>query len=254
MKKILNGLLSFAAAAVMMTFGCSVSAESEYKVYDYADLLSDSEEAQLEEKCARIADTYGHDIIVYTTNTLDGYSVESYSELTVTDLGAGINGSGAIYVVSMEDRDYDIYAFGQMQDEILTDYIRNDLASELASYLTDAEYYTAFANFADNCEAQIEDFNINGPHNQEKPFGITEFLICLAIAFVIALIIVLILKASMKTTRLNSVADDYIREGSFDLKLSRDIFLYSTVTRVKRESSSGSGGGSSSGGHSSGKF
>ena len=97
-----------------------------------------------------------------------------------------------------------------------------------------------------------------------KPFSTTELIarvealyrrvdfsknliICLIIGLVIGLIVVLVLKGQLKSVHQQHLAHDYVKEGSMNLTIQRDMFLYRNVTRTKRESSgsSGSGGGSS---------
>ncbi|MCI7768018.1 MAG: TPM domain-containing protein [Oscillospiraceae bacterium] len=246
LKKIFCAL--FCSAAVLAG-GVSVSAESEFKVYDYADILSDSEEAALEDKLWDIADTYGHDVIVYTTYSMDGEDAEDFNEQLRYELDAGINGSGIIYLVSMEYRDYDIYSFGEMYSSIFINSVRDDMAEELVPYLSSGDYYGAFDRYADMVRAEIENVSEYGP-NEESSFAIPIGIGC---GLIIGIITVLIMKHGMKTTRAEAMANKYIREGSFKLTNSRDIFLYSQVTRTKRPSDSGSSS-SSGGGHSSGKF
>ena len=59
-------------------------------------------------------------------------------------------------------------------------------------------------------------------------------LICLAIGFVIALIVCGILWSQLKSVRFKNSASDYVRRDSLVLTLSRDIFLYRNVTRTPR--------------------
>lgn len=130
-------VMLMSGVAVMLMSGVAVSAESEYKLYDEAGLLAEEDAREIETRLEEIAYTYSQDVIVYTTDDLEGYEVESYNERLASELDAGINGSGIIYLVAMNDRKYDIYAFGQMKDEIMIKSIRNDLASDLQPYLTD---------------------------------------------------------------------------------------------------------------------
>ena len=58
-------------------------------------------------------------------------------------------------------------------------------------------------------------------------------LVSLAIGLVVGLVTVLLMKRGMSTVRKQKRADNYTREGSFSLEESRDLFLYSTVTRVR---------------------
>lgn len=235
-------------SAAVLAGGVTVSAESEFKVYDNADILSDSEEAVLEEKLSGIADTYGHDVIVYTTDSIGSKEAWEYNEDLRYEINAGIDGSGIIYLVSMEYRDYDIYSFGNMYEEIMINSVRDDLAEELVSYLSDGDYYGAFDRYADKVKAEIINVRENGP-NEEPSYAIPIGIGC---GLIIGLITVLIMKSGMKTTRAEAMANNYVRQGSFRLTNSRDIFLYSQVTRTKRSSNNSSSGGG--GGHSSGKF
>ena len=163
MKKVSKIFCAISAAAVMLMSGVAVSAESEYKLYDEAGLLAEEDAREIETRLEEIAYTYSQDVIVYTTDDLEGYEVESYNERLASELDAGINGSGIIYLVAMNERKYDIYAFGQMKDEIMIKSIRNDLASDLQPYLTDGEYYTAFMGYADKVEEEIYNVYENGP-------------------------------------------------------------------------------------------
>ena len=164
MKKVSKIFCAISAAAVMLMSGVAVSAESEYKLYDEAGLLAEEDAREIETRLEEIAYTYSQDVIVYTTDDLEGYEVESYNERLASELDAGINGSGIIYLVAMNERKYDIYAFGQMKDEIMIKSIRNDLASDLQPYLTDGEYYTAFMGYADKVEEEIYNVYENGPN------------------------------------------------------------------------------------------
>ncbi len=55
------------------------------------------------------------------------------------------------------------------------------------------------------------------------------------IGVVIALVVCLIMKSRMKTAVPKITANDYIRKNSFNITRSRDIFIYSDVTKKKRQ-------------------
>ena len=62
---------------------------------------------------------------------------------------------------------------------------------------------------------------------------VSVVLISLAIGLVVGLVTVLLMWRGMSTVRKQKRADSYTRKDSFSLEESRDIFLYSTVTRVR---------------------
>lgn len=249
---------AFAASAAMLICGTNVYAQCPQKVYDYADLITDETEAQFEERLEDIADTYGHDIVIYTTDeSLGGHSPAIFSEKLAKELDLGINGSGALFLVSMDERDYDIGTFGTFGDEVLVGYMRDELAEDVVSNLSSGNYKSAFSQYITRCEDECRKVSEKGPNSQKKPMSIGEAAVCILIAFVISAIIMFTMKAQMKTTRSKASANDYVRKGSFSLKYARDIFLYSNIVRTKIESQSGSSSSYSSGsgsGHSGGKF
>ena len=58
--------------------------------------------------------------------------------------------------------------------------------------------------------------------------------ICFLIAFVIALITVLVMKGQLKSVRRQHFAGNYLQEGSLDVTFSQDLYLYRNVTRTPR--------------------
>ena len=175
MKKISKLFCALACSAAVLAGGMSVYAESEYKVYDEAGLLTDEEYDALENKLETISDTYGHDVIVYTTESMEGMEPASYTEYLREELDAGIDGSGIIYMISMEDRDYDVYSFGTMYNDIMIKNIIDDMTEDIQPYLTDGEYYTAFDKYADRVEYEINqvlEYGPNEPPSYAIPIGI----------------------------------------------------------------------------------
>ena len=71
--------------------------------------------------------------------------------------------------------------------------------------------------------------------------------ISLVAGIVLSLIVVGTMKSKLKTVRFQAAANNYVKAGSMNLTESRDIFLYNTMTKTKKEKndSSSSGGGSS---------
>ena len=94
----------------------------------------------------------------------------------------------------------------------------------------------------------------------EEPMSVgLRALIAAGVGLVIALIVFAVLMSQLKSVRVKREAQDYVREGSFHLTRSNDLFLYRTVDRRKIErdnddhgSHSTSDGGSAGGGG--GKF
>ena len=62
---------------------------------------------------------------------------------------------------------------------------------------------------------------------------LVKIVVSIAIGLAVALVILLLMKRSMSTVRKQKRADVYIEKDSFSLTEARDLFLYSTVTRVR---------------------
>ncbi len=78
--------------ALLLLLGCFSTvayAENSDRVVDNADLLTDAEEASLEEQYTQIAEKYQYDIAVVTTNTLNGKSAQDYADDYYYDNGYG---------------------------------------------------------------------------------------------------------------------------------------------------------------------
>lgn len=245
MKKLISVIAALFAA--VMLCGVSVCAQTGSYVMDNAELLDDYEFNDIEAKLADIHDTYGYKVMIHTDYDWYGSNIEYYAETLAYDYDID---NGMIYVITMGTREYDIYSKGQMYNEVMIGSIIRDLADDLQPYLTDGDYYAAFDQYAARCVKEIEHVNANGP-NVEPSYAVP---VGVGLGIIISLIVVLVLKHGMNTVRPEKMADNYIRMGSFQLTHARDVFLYSTVRRVKRESSSGSRGGGGGGGHASGSF
>ena len=72
------------------------------------------------------------------------------------------------------------------------------------------------------------------------------------IGFAIAMLIMSAIRKKLKTVEKQHGAKNYVRDGSMNVLAARDTYLYSTVTRTRREKSSSGGHTSSGGGHHSG--
>ena len=74
------------------------------------------------------------------------------------------------------------------------------------------------------------------------PFQIGKNLaISLVIGLAAGLIVALILKGQLKSVRKQDRAHVYVKQGSMQVNVSRDIFLYRTVTCTKKQKSESAG-------------
>lgn len=241
-------------------------------VVDNASLFSLSELTSLQEKAVEVSGSHQMEVVILTVNSLDGKTPQDYADdyYDENGYGYGDNKSGVLFLLAMDTRDWYISTCG---DAIyaLTDYGIEQIFSGMSGYLSSGDYYKAFDVYLDTLPAYFQAFengtpidgyagSYDGPgsyspgtaeetvHYQplKKPNHLKIVLISLGIGAVIALIVVLIMRSGMKTAKRQHSASNYLINGSFNLGIQRDIFLYSNVTRTRRESNNSSGGGGSS--------
>jgi len=113
--------------------------------------------------------------------------------------------------------------------------------SAAAYYEEELEYGDYYGDYYEDYGEQPSDYDYSAPEASdggEKSFTAQDILtaafISLLIGAVIALIICLIMKSFMKTANSKYTASDYIRKNSFNITRSRDIFIYSRITKKRR--------------------
>jgi uncharacterized protein len=217
-------------------------AEDNLLVWDEAELLNETEVAQLNSKLESISKKYKAEIRVVTLSSMDGGDIDEFLEYLYDESGFGYgeNHDGVLLVVCMDPREYRILSNG-FAGEAITSGDIDAIGAAFKSDLQGGNYADAFDTFADKCEYYL-DGHINGfPFNAGK-----NLLICLGIGFVVALIVTGIWKGQLKSVRKQDRANIYVKPGSMQLTQSGDYFMYRNVTRtVKQQSSSSSGSGSS---------
>ena len=252
MKKLITMLL---ALLMILSFAVPAFAEAMPRLVDQADLLTDAQEANLLSKLDTISNRQGMDVVVVTAETLDGKSPMAYAD-DFYDYN-GYCEDGILLLVSMEDSDWWISTAGY-GITAFTDAGIEYLGNRFVPSLSDGDYAGAFEIYADHCDEFITQAKTGDPydtHNLPKePF---DFLLNLAISFVIGLVIAAIataiMKGQLKSVRAQAGASGYVKNGSMNVTHRQDLFLYRDVKRTaKPKDSSGSSTHTSSSGRSHG--
>ena len=217
------------------------AAQDTQRLFDGADLLTETEESRLINSLDSISQMYKVDIIIVTVDTVGDYTSDEYIEYYYDEnnCGYGENHDGVLLLVTMWEREYRILSNGLGADAISSGDIEY-IGEVISYYLSEGDYEEAFRRFISECEYEI-DGEINGfPFN----FG-TNLFISLAIGVTVALIVTGVMKSELKSRKMQLAATEYTRPGSMKVTTANDLFLYRTMNRYKKESSS-SGSRSSS--------
>ena len=213
-------------------------------VNDYENLLDSDERAYLEAMYHGFAEEYGFTPILYTVPSFQGRSADQAAAWYYDTQGYPYD--GILLLVSLTEGEYYILTNGGCYANI-SNREAQEIGDWLVSYLRDGSYFEAFAIFPElaNDAMQGGESSYGGEKNYPKTIAIS-----MVVGLVIGGIVAGVMAMQMKSVRAQSGADSYLRSGSMRMYNSRDIYLYSHVTRTpkpKSNSSGGSGGGSRGG-------
>ena len=265
MKRKVTSLLLCIALLLCICL-CVSASEMDPHVIDQAGLLSDSERSALEEAAENLSEEFQLDVVILTVDSLGGQSAEVYADDYYDGHGYGIgeNYSGVLYLLAMEEREWYISTCG---DAIyaLTDYGIQQVGEGILVYLSDGRYYDAFNAYLESLPYYFEAWKAGSPIDgfadysgdyyhgtqdevlyYEEDTGPSLFL-SIMIGAVAAAATVFIMAGTMNTKRRQHGARDYMKSGSYNLHICQDLFLYSNISKTRRQenSSNSSGGGSS---------
>ena len=207
------------------------------RVVDEADLLSDVEEEVLLGQLDEISERHQFDVVVVTLNSLGGEDIQYYAAdyYDYNGYGMGENYDGAMFIMSMEERQWFILTTGY-GIEVLEDYEIDAIGEEMVEDLSDGFYFDAFTTFAEEVDFEVE-------------YGVQEttpsILLSIFIGLILALIPALCMRGKLKSVKMQTSAGRYENKGGRKITTKQDVFLYHTVNRVPKPTENRSGGGSS---------
>lgn len=224
-------------------------ADEYYRLLDMASLLSDEDVDSLTARLDELSLRQKMDVVIATTNTLEGKSVVAYADDLYDNcsFGYGANRDGLILVISMEDNDWYISTCGY-GITAFTDAGIKYIGEQIVPYLSDKDFAGAFATYITLCDEFITQARTDKPYDigslPRKPMSPAWILVCLILGLILSCVTVGKMKAKLTTVRAQAAANSYMKNDSMNITDSREMFLYKNVTRTKRSNES-SGGGSS---------
>ena len=248
---------------------------AEEKIYDYSDILTDTEERQLYQKITEFINKTNMDMVFVSVNL--PYSYDSKNEEYAADFydynDFGINFKNYSGVLLLRntyeyDRYYNVYLFGEAQ--LYYNYTRTEeVLDEIYYNFSNENYYNGYTTFLN----LMTQYYQNGIPSDMKNYEVTEdgylkekYVIpikpILLISAIVTLIIMLILINKNKMVKKATKASEYLKQNTINFTKREDIYITEhTTSRTISSGSSGSSGGgggrssssgSSGGGHSSG--
>lgn len=250
-------LIVMMAAVLPMTAAAAGSGDSQARlnyVTDRYGLLTSSEAAALESLASSLSQRYGCSLYILIVRDYSQYASSTFqfakNEYTEYNLGWGANKEGIMLMLSMSGRDFEVINHGSQTDYALTEYARDVLEDAFLPYFRQDQYFGGFREFLSKCGEILQAAEDGKPLEKPKKFS----LLALLPGAIAAAITGSAVSAPMKSVGKKSNANAYLAEGAVNLQERSDVFLHRTVTRVPRQTSSGSSGGSHGSTHSSGGF
>lgn len=246
MKQRILALILLAILLISLAPAAFASQPEQPLIVDQADLLTSREEKALEELALDIRDAYRMDAVIVTVDGLGGKSAQDYADDYYDDYGYGVGSrySGVLLLIDMDSRQWHISTCGDAIKAI-SDRDRDNLFDAMSDDISDGRYYLAFQQYLTALEDHLKEESA-GP-------GFKAVVIALLIGLAAGGIGLLILRSGMNTRRKQSNAGNYLKRDSYHLRVHRDMFLYSRVSKSPRpKNNSGSSVHRSSSGRSHG--
>lgn len=227
---------------VLLLMSMSVTAfAAPDPVSDMAGLLTAEQDMEL---TALLIEQGTRTLCVVTVESLDGQNVEDYAEDWAEKSGVGV-----LFLISMAERKWCITSSGEYE-AVIDGYVIDQISEACVPYLRADDYYGAFTVFAEECSYYLDGYvpgeATNTDLEGEGMGGFGRFVICLVIGLAAGGITAGIMAGLNKSVRPRNSAAEYVRSGSMQVNVSRDIYLYHHITRTpKPQSNSSSGGGGS---------
>lgn len=233
------------------------SVDASEKIYDFADLLTDTEEETLFELATDYIEKANIDMVIVTINNNNKKSEVEYADdfLDYNDFGLNQSRDAVLFLIDMDNRQIYISTMGQAI-KIYSDARIDKVIDAGYTQLKAAQYFDCLSNmisqakiYAENGAPKGSDVYID--ENGQAHYRIPFLPIILGSA-VLSLIITLILYYKSKSViKAENTASYYLDKKNSHLNMNSK-FKRTYTSKVPRSTSSGSSGGGHSSFHSSG--
>ena len=242
---------------IMIVLLCFVSAITVYAdfinptITDSVGYLTEEQNKELSARLDKIREQYNFDIVFVSEDRISAVDAQAAADdiYDYNGYGYGENYDGILFYIADSERKYHFSVCGSGE----TIFNENGLAyleKKIVPYLKKDNYYAAVKSYADHTEELLEMAAEGKPFNKRQHS--MKYILCVvAGALLLPLILAYFMMhkklCAMKTAVKEDNAANYMKPNSMNLDFSRDIFLYSTVTKTEKPKSDSGSHTSSSG-------
>lgn len=229
------------------------------KVYDFADLLTDSEEKKLYQQATKFIKKTELDLAIvtvsdYTKPRCDGDCTRTYADdfYDYNEFGIGSRHSGVLFLVDMKTRTIYMTTTGDAMD-MYNDYRIEQIMDAIYQEFTNQNYYDGIAKFM----TILEKYDTIGIANsKDSHYVISDdgsvvrdipWLFLIGGPLLITGIVMAIMISRNKLVRVATSSREYLDKETLQTSIVKDRFVHTHTSKTPIYHSSGSSGG---GGHS----
>lgn len=239
---------------IVVTFSVPFAFAAPRRVFDDAELMSDSQISSLEERIAQLTNQLDLDLVVVTTDDTGGKTSRAYADDYYDDGGFGVGSDkrGVLFLIDMDNRQAYISTCGKGID-YLTDARIDQILDDVVAKLKAQDYCGAAQVFLSKTQSFVKSGVPDNQYRYDEETGkVTqrnrtltgqESLICLGLALVAGLITAGVVAAKYKLKYKESTYP-YWEKSQMRLTDQQDIFRRRYVTSRRIETYNSSGGSS----------
>ena len=223
--------------------------DNSAKVYDYAMVLTTSEEKKLKEDIYEYINKYNMDMVLVTVKYHEKNSTKEYAEDFYDYNGFGLNSTydGIIFVIDFNFGYTDIYISTTGQAiRIYDDYRIDNMLDNIASK-KNSGYYSMFNKFIADASSYasygVPSSNLNTTINGNGDLVYMPYSTIIILSIIVPTIVLLIFVFKNKMVRKSINASYYLKEDSVIINSRSDRFITTHTSSVRINDSSSSSGG-----------
>lgn len=219
-------------------------------VYDISNLLTYEEWEKLENRAADISNRQHCGVYFALVDDYTDYGGGDVYRVTYqlyhgSQLGMGDDRDGIIVLLSMEDRDYAMFVYGEYAEYAFDAFGQEQLEERFLEDFGDNDWYGAISHYLDACDEFLTKAG-EGKPVRSSPWPMIA--VSVGISCLIAGSICFFLLRGMKSVQQKKEADVYLTADGLQLTDQYDRYTHTTETRTKIEKSSSSTSEESGGG------
>lgn len=230
------------------------SVDMEY-VFDVSDLLSYEEWDELESRAAAISERQHCGVYFALVDDYRDYGDGDVYEVTYqlyhsNQLGIGDDRNGIFVLLSMNERDYAMFVYGEYAEYAFDEFGQERLEERFLGTFGDDDWYGGISNYLDACDEFLTKAQEGEP---VRPAYWMQCFIATGVSCLVAGVICFFLMGRMKTVHKKTEANAYLTKGGLNLTEQYDRYTHTTETSTKIEKDNSSSSQSESGGGGSGR-